>query len=102
MPLSSYLRTVGSHAQRVYTRVHKSFKGVEMVAHDMPRIRFIFPGSTKFNVLICLTTGHKNCTSPPPSGEEPRFFIWGFLFRYSFVQKASARTRSSRSETPNS
>lgn len=44
--------------------------------YAMPRIRFIRPGWTKFNVLSCFTTGQRNCASPPPRGGAPRFFIW--------------------------
>lgn len=41
----------------------------------IPRMRLIFPGSTKFSVFTCLTVGHRNCISPPPAGGAPRFFI---------------------------
>jgi hypothetical protein len=27
---------------------------------ETPRMRFIFPGSTKLRVFACLTTGHRN------------------------------------------
>ena len=40
-----------------------------------PRMRLIFPGSTKLRVLTCLTIGHRNWISPPPPGAAPRFLI---------------------------
>jgi hypothetical protein len=43
--------------------------------YAIPRIRLILPGSRKWSVLTCFTIGHKNCTSPPPRGAAPRFFI---------------------------
>jgi hypothetical protein len=72
---SSCLRTGGSHGLRVckgmsWEPTSRAF------TYEIPRIRFIFPGSTKFNVLICFTTGHRNWTSPPPKGADPRFLIY--------------------------
>jgi hypothetical protein len=48
-----------------------------VLAYAMPRMRLILPGSTKLRVLTCFTMGQRNRTSPPPSGGEPRFLIFG-------------------------
>ena len=67
-------------------------------------MRFILPGSTKFTVLTCFTTGQRNWTSPPPKGETPLFFIYWEMIRECCATTTSHYlTRSSNpSDMPNS
>jgi hypothetical protein len=77
--LNHSIRELRANADRVPVTGLSVVVGVlwEEGTDEIPRIRLIFPGSTKLRVFTCLMTGHRNCTSPPPRGGEPRFFIFG-------------------------
>jgi hypothetical protein len=49
--------------------------GATRIAYAIPRIRLIFPGSTRFKGISFCFVGDLKNISPPPSGLAPRLTI---------------------------
>lgn len=72
--VGAYSHCMSKHIKKTKSEGRLGARG-ETRTNAMPRIRIIFPGSTKLSVFTCFTIGQMNSTSPPPSGTAPRFLI---------------------------